>query len=76
MVASGVALVVWVAMRRSRYFGNTVPLVMMLLLMPLMTTQTVTAPWVVGVAVSVYFYRRECSRMCWRLEADGRCLWR
>jgi hypothetical protein len=46
VVAVGVSLAVWVAMRRSRYFGNTVPLVMTLLLLPLMTTQTVTEPWV------------------------------
>jgi hypothetical protein len=42
---SAVAAVVWVLSRRSRYFGNTVPLVMTLLLMPLTTTQTVSAPW-------------------------------
>jgi cytochrome c-type biogenesis protein CcmH/NrfF len=45
VVVTGVALVVWVVLRRSRYFGNTVPLLMTLMLLPLMTTQTVTAPW-------------------------------
>jgi hypothetical protein len=45
VVATWVSLVVWLVLRRSRYFGNTVPLVMTLLLLPLMTTQTVTAPW-------------------------------
>jgi hypothetical protein len=40
-----VALAVWVAMRRSRYFGNTVPLLMTLMLLPLLTTQTVSEPW-------------------------------
>jgi hypothetical protein len=44
-VATGVAVLVWVLMRRSRYFGNTVPLLMTLLLLPLMTTQTVSEPW-------------------------------
>ena len=44
-VASGVALVVWLAARRSRYFGNTVPLLMTLILLPLLTTQTFSAPW-------------------------------
>ncbi len=44
-VCAAVSLVVWVLSRRSRYFGNTVPLVMALLLFPLTTTQTVTAPW-------------------------------
>jgi hypothetical protein len=45
VVAAGVALAVWVAMRRSRYFGNTVPLLMTLMLLPLLTTQTVSEPW-------------------------------
>ena len=35
----------YLGVRRSRYFGNTLPLVMSLLLLPLMTTQTVSAPW-------------------------------
>jgi hypothetical protein len=38
------ALVVYVIYKPSRYFGNTVPLVMALLLMPIYTTQVVTAP--------------------------------
>ena len=46
VVATAVALVVWALSRRSRYFGNTVPLVMTLLLLPLITTQTVSEPWV------------------------------
>jgi hypothetical protein len=46
VVATGVAAVVWVAVRRSRYFGNTLPLVMTLVLLPLVTTQSVTEPWV------------------------------
>jgi hypothetical protein len=45
LVTSAVALLVWVLVRRSRYFGNTVPLVMTLMLMTLVTTQTVSAPW-------------------------------
>jgi hypothetical protein len=45
VVTSAVALIVWVLVRRSRYFGNTVPLVMTLILLPLVTTQTVAAPW-------------------------------
>jgi hypothetical protein len=31
--------------RRSRYFGNTAPLLVLLALAPLITTQTVSAPW-------------------------------
>jgi hypothetical protein len=45
LIASLVAAVLYLGIRRSRYFGNTVPLLMTLLLLPLMTTQTVTAPW-------------------------------
>ncbi|HEY4357936.1 MAG TPA: hypothetical protein VGN16_19450 [Acidobacteriaceae bacterium] len=43
-VASAVSLVIYITSRRSRYFGNTAPLVMFLLLAPLYTTQVVTAP--------------------------------
>ncbi|WP_158794372.1 hypothetical protein [Granulicella sp. L60] len=43
--ATVVALLVFAGMRRSRYFGNTAPLVMTLLLLPLVTVQTVSAPW-------------------------------
>jgi uncharacterized membrane protein len=46
LVASAVALVVYVASRPSRYFGNTTPLLMTLALFPLYTTQVISAPWV------------------------------
>ena len=46
LVASAVALVLYAGVRRSRYFGNTVPLLMILLLVPLYTTQVFSAPWV------------------------------
>ncbi|MFP5233834.1 MAG: glycosyltransferase family 39 protein [Acidobacteriota bacterium] len=45
IVAAAVALVVYARSRRSRYFGNTAPLLMVLLLFPLYTTQVVSAPW-------------------------------
>ena len=45
VVATAVALVLYVGVRRCRYFGNTAPLLMTLLLLPLVTTQTVTQPW-------------------------------
>lgn len=45
VVATGVALVLYAGIRRCRYFGNTVPLVMAALLFPLVTTQVVTMPW-------------------------------
>jgi hypothetical protein len=44
-VASAVAAVLYVGIRRCRYFGNTAPLVMALLLFPLVTTQVMTQPW-------------------------------
>jgi hypothetical protein len=45
LIAACVALVLYLTTRRSRYFGNTTPLLMLLALTPLITTQTVTAPW-------------------------------
>jgi hypothetical protein len=45
VVATLVALLLYVSTRRCRYFGNTAPLVMVLLLFPLVTTQTVSQPW-------------------------------
>jgi hypothetical protein len=43
-VATLTALLLYVTVRRCRYFGNTAPLVMVLLLFPLFTTQTVSQP--------------------------------
>jgi hypothetical protein len=37
--------VVYAGGRRSRYFGNTAPLLMVLALLPLYTTQVISAPW-------------------------------
>jgi len=45
LVATLVALVVYATSRRSRYFGNTAPLLMLLVLAPLYTTQVISAPW-------------------------------
>jgi hypothetical protein len=44
-VATLVALLLFVSARRCRYFGNIAPLVMVLLLFPLVTTQTISQPW-------------------------------
>jgi len=44
-VATMVSLSLYVFVRRCRYFGNTAPLIMTLLLLPLITTQTVSRPW-------------------------------
>jgi hypothetical protein len=46
LVAAFVALVVYLRSRRSRYFGNTAPLLMLLFLFPLYTTQVMSAPWI------------------------------
>jgi hypothetical protein len=46
VVATLVAVVIYATSRRSRYFGNTAPLLMLLALFPLYTTQVVSAPWV------------------------------
>ena len=45
LVAAGVSLLLYIGVRRSRYFGNTAPLLMLLALATLITTQTATAPW-------------------------------
>ena len=45
IAATLIALGIYMASRRSRYFGNTSPLLMVLALVFLYTTQTFTAPW-------------------------------
>ncbi len=45
IVATLAALALYIGSRRSRYFGNTAPLLMVLALVLLYTTQTFTAPW-------------------------------
>jgi hypothetical protein len=45
LLATVFALGFYVAARRSRYFGNTAPLLVTLAIVPLYTTQTTTAPW-------------------------------
>ena len=45
-VATAVALVVYATSRPSRYFGNTTPLIMTVVLFLLYTTQVITAPWI------------------------------
>jgi hypothetical protein len=44
-VAAAAALVFYICLRRSRYFGNTTPLLCALVLMVLMTTGVHAAPW-------------------------------
>jgi hypothetical protein len=45
VIAAGVAVLLYVSVRRSRYFGNTAPLLVFLALSPLVTTGAVSAPW-------------------------------
>ena len=45
LVATGVSALLYAGVRRSRYFGNTAPLLMLLGMMTLATTQVVTRPW-------------------------------
>jgi hypothetical protein len=44
-IAALIALLLYVGVRRSRYFGNTVPLAITLSLFPLITTQVSSQPW-------------------------------
>ena len=44
-IAAAVSLVLWFTTKRSKYFGNTVPLVLFLVIAVLYTTQVATAPW-------------------------------
>jgi len=45
VLATAVSALLYLSARRSRYFGNTAPLLMFLALATLITTQTVSAPW-------------------------------
>ena len=45
VAALTVALVLYLFLKRSRYFGNTTPLVVALCLLPLATTQIASSPW-------------------------------
>lgn len=44
-VAAVVALLLFLSVKRCRYFGNLAPLVVAAVLFPVMTTQTVARPW-------------------------------
>lgn len=45
LIAGAVALLLFMGVRRSRYFGNTVPLIMFFVIAFLETTQVRSAPW-------------------------------
>jgi hypothetical protein len=46
LIAVAVAVAIYLTSRRSRYFGNTAPLLMTLALVFVYTTQVVSAPWI------------------------------
>jgi hypothetical protein len=46
LIAIAVAVAIYLTSRRSRYFGNTAPLLMTLALVFVYTTQVVSAPWI------------------------------
>jgi hypothetical protein len=45
LIAAAVAVILYAAIPRSRYFGNTTPLLMVVAIVFLVSTQTYTAPW-------------------------------
>ncbi len=45
LIALAVAGMLYLGVRRCRYFGNTAPLIMALAIFPIVTTQAVTRPW-------------------------------
>lgn len=45
LIACAVAAILFLGVRRCRYFGNTAPLLMAIALFPLVTTQAVARPW-------------------------------
>ena len=46
VLALGISLILWIGVRRSRFFGNTAPLLVALPLLFIQTTQTFMAPWI------------------------------
>jgi hypothetical protein len=54
-VAAGAAVVLYFAMKRSRYFGNTAPLLCALVLMPLVMTGAPGSPWLWALPFLITF---------------------
>jgi hypothetical protein len=54
-VAVGVSLVLWATVKRSRYFGNTAPLLLAAGISLLMGSQVVTAAWVWAIPFGLTF---------------------
>ena len=73
-IATGVALVLYAGVRRSRYFGNTAPLLMVLALAFLYTTQVVSAPWVWALPFLFTFIGGVFSDALDQPDAPGRVM--
>jgi hypothetical protein len=54
-IATAVAAVLYLGVRRSRYFGNTAPLLMLLVLFALRTTQVMSYPWLWALPILFTF---------------------
>ncbi len=54
-LAFALSLLLWAAIRRSRYFGNTAPLLVGLPLLFLLPTQTFMAPWIWAIPFLLTF---------------------
>ena len=55
LIAAGVALLLFVAVPRCRYFGNAAPLMVFLATLPLMSTQIFSTPWLWGLPFLLTF---------------------
>jgi len=54
-IAAVIALVLFFSIKRSRYFGNTAPLLVTLSLLPLITTQVISQPWLWALPFLITF---------------------
>ena len=54
-IAAAAALLLYILIRRSRYFGNTLPLLIAIVLFPLMTTGTASEPTLWGLPFLLAF---------------------
>jgi hypothetical protein len=79
-VASAAALVLYAGVRRSRYFGNTAPLLCALLLFPLLLTGVAGSPWLWALPFLLTFIGGVFADACegpkgrWAMAAAGSLL--
>ena len=67
----GIALIVYAGFRRSRYFGNTTPLMMTFVTAFLVTTQSLCVAVALGFAVSLHLHRRRLRRCAGDKTSEG-----